>query len=196
MCCLLCLFAVFIWYSLCFCTSARPCSFTSGPHLSALGMKSHRCDLWPATKPFPQHQADNKHKYLGAHHCRVLVHACTTSHFSVCNFSVLLRVIWFKNVACASTENWRQTEIEHEADPSCQDTAASTSPSFPNVNFWHFFLARAPPTFTRQVKIVGFIGATLSPLTFPDSEVEVIRMSCSHLKSCTCSTTCMRTKAW
>lgn len=113
----LCLSTVFIWYSLCFCTSARPCSFTSGPYLSALAMKSHRHDLWPATKPFPQQQPDNKHEYMGAHHCGAV---CSCAGACLHNFTFLcVRFLCssacnpIQNFACASTEkltaDWNRT---------------------------------------------------------------------------------------
>lgn len=79
--------------------------------ISALAMKSHHHDLWPATKTFPQHHPDNKHEYQGAHHC---VDACSWTGACLHNFTFLCMYILcsaacnlIQNFAFAFTKNWR-----------------------------------------------------------------------------------------
>lgn len=62
--------------------------------ISALAMKSHRRDLWPAAKPFPQHQPHNKH---GA--------ACSCAGACLHNFTSLhvfplFRCVWYNSKLC------------------------------------------------------------------------------------------------
>lgn len=185
-------------HSLCFRTSARPCSFASGPYLLALAMKSCRRNLWPATKPVPQHQIINMSiwGHITVELCvHVPVHACTTSHFCVCSLhSASCNPI--QNFACASTKNWQQTEIEHRS--------WSHIPTHRNLDFsitskrefLTFFFIHGTSEFTSKVKICRLIGVTFSPLTISDWEGEVVSVGCSHLKSCTCSNICVNKKAW
>lgn len=195
----LCLSTVVIWYSLCFCAPTRPCTFTSGPYLSAIAMKSRSHNLWPATKPFPQHQPDNKHEYLGAHHSGAV---CSCAGACLHNFTFLCVCCLcsascnpIQNFACTSTKNWQQTEIEHGSWSHIPTHSNLDFSITSKREFLTFFLSAAPLSLRARSRF--FVSLEWpSPLSRFLTEREVIRVGCSHLKSCTCSTTCMNIKAW
>ncbi len=123
--------------------------------ISALAMKSHRRDLWPAAKPFPNtSQIINMsiREHITVELCVRVLHACTTLHFSACTFSALLPIIQFKTLHVHLPKNWQQTEI---ANCTYQHTALQTSPSLPNVNFCPFFLSATPPSLRAGSRLFG-----------------------------------------
>lgn len=101
-----------------------------------------------------------------------------------------------QNFACACTKNWQQTEIAHVGQ---SHMAAHSTPDFSITSkrgCLPFFLIHSTLEFMSWVKTVDLTGTTWSPLTISESEGEALITCCTHLKSCTCSTTWMNIKAW
>lgn len=137
----------------------------------------------PPLSPFPNTSHIINMSLAAELRVHVLLHAFTTSHFSVFNFSALLRVICFKTLhVCPSETNadWNSSQRESHIP---KHGAGGLLHHFQTWISVFFFFKFSTFKFTMEVEIVDLVGVTFSTLTISDPQGEMIRMSCSRLKA-------------